>query len=48
MGATVGDFDADGRLDIVTTNFVNQHNGIFRATTTDDAGLARCSRSPSR
>jgi enediyne biosynthesis protein E4 len=35
MGAAVGDFDADGRLDIVTTNYVNHYNGVFRASGAD-------------
>jgi enediyne biosynthesis protein E4 len=41
MGAAVADFDADGRLDIGTTNFVSQTNGIFRASGADyvDVGM---------
>ncbi|MCA1813924.1 MAG: FG-GAP-like repeat-containing protein [Halobacteriales archaeon] len=31
MGTAVGDFDHDGRMDIVTTNWLQTTNGIFRA-----------------
>ena len=30
MGATVGDYDGDGDLDIFVTNFENEHNSLFR------------------
>ena len=35
MGTAVGDFDHDGKLDIVTTNYVGQTNGIFQAAGDD-------------
>ena len=30
MGVSIGDYDRDGRLDLIVTNFTDQYNTIYR------------------
>ena len=54
MGISIGDYDRDGRLDVVITNFADQYNAIYqrsaygtftdvsRATKTAEIRMRRC------
>lgn len=42
MGITVGDYDRDGRLDLVVTNFSDQYNAIYHKN--DDGSFTDVSR----
>jgi enediyne biosynthesis protein E4 len=40
MGAASGDIDHDGRWDLLNTNYVNEHNGFYRASGDDYADMS--------